>query len=42
MGIAGPARVRDLWRQKDLESASKTLTQTIPRHGCSLLRVWKN
>ena len=41
MGVAGTARVRDLWRQKDLEAAGKTLTQTIPRHGCSLLRVWK-
>jgi hypothetical protein len=40
MGITGPARVRDLWRQKDLAPASKTITQIIPRHGCSLLRVW--
>jgi len=41
MGITGSARVRELWRQKDQEPASKSLTQTIPRHGSSLLRLWK-
>lgn len=39
IGITGKARVRDLWRQKDLSPAEKTITQTIPRHGCSLLRI---
>jgi len=41
LGITGKATVRDLWRQKDLPPATGKLTQTIPRHGCALLRVAK-
>jgi len=41
LGIAGPARIRDLWSQQDLKPATGTLTRTLPRHGCALLRVWK-
>jgi len=41
LGITGQATVRDLWRQKDLPPATGKVTQTIPRHGCALLRVAK-
>jgi len=41
LGITGPARVRDLWRQQDIEAATGNLTRSVPRHGCVLLRVWK-
>ncbi len=39
LGIAGPAKVRDLWKQKDLGPVSDKLTQTINSHGAGLYRV---
>jgi len=42
IGLAGPVRVRDLWQQKELEPAAGKITRPIPRHGCSLVRIWKN
>lgn len=39
LGLAGPARVRDLWRHKDLGTVSGQLTQTINPHGAGLYRV---
>ncbi len=41
MGLTGPARVRDLWRQKDLPPVTSKITHTLPRHGSSLIRIWK-
>jgi len=41
LGVASPARARDLWSQQDLKPVSGKLTRTLPRHGCALLRVWK-
>ena len=41
IGINGKARVRDLWRQKDLPATTGKTTLQIPRHGCMLLRIWK-
>jgi len=41
LGITGQAGVRDLWRQQDLQPATGMVTQTVPRHGCALLRVSK-
>ncbi len=37
--IKGPQRVRDLWRQKDLDDADKTLEIEVPRHGAAMLRL---
>jgi alpha-galactosidase len=42
LGVTGAARVRDLWTQQDLPPVTGKLTRTLPRHGCALLRVWKN
>jgi len=42
LGVAGPAHVRDLWSQQDLPPVTGQLTRSLPRHGCALLRVWKN
>ena len=39
LGVTGAARARDLWRQQDLEPVTGKLTRTLPRHGCTLLRV---
>ena len=39
LGLAGPARVRDLWRHKDLGTVSDQLSQTINPHGAGLYRV---
>ncbi len=37
LGITGSCRVRDLWKQKDLETATGDLSQSVPPHGAVLL-----
>jgi hypothetical protein len=39
IGVAGPAKVRDLWNHKDLGAVSARLTQTINSHGAGLYRL---
>jgi hypothetical protein len=39
LGIRGPRKVRDLWRQQDLAPQNNTLTARIPRHGVALYRL---
>jgi hypothetical protein len=39
LGMQEPQRVRDLWRQKDLNNASGTLEIDVPRHGAAMLRL---
>jgi alpha-galactosidase len=39
IGVTGPAKVRDLWNQRDLGTATEKLTQTIKSHGAGLYRV---
>ncbi len=39
LGWAGKVRVRDVWRQKDLHTASGGYTRAVARHGVSLLRI---
>ncbi|MCX8154953.1 MAG: NPCBM/NEW2 domain-containing protein [Verrucomicrobiae bacterium] len=39
LGLSGPWRVRDLWRQKDMGQADRALTADIPRHGVMLWRL---
>ena len=39
LGLSGPARVRDLWRQKELGALAMTLAVEVPRHGVALVRV---
>ncbi|HID20960.1 MAG TPA: alpha-galactosidase [Planctomycetaceae bacterium] len=38
--IRGPWRVRDVWRQKDLGTASGRYEVEVPRHGVMLVRLW--
>ena len=40
LGLTGKQRVRDLWRQKDLGTASDSFTAEIPGHGVQLLRLY--
>ena len=40
IGVAGPKRVRDLWRQRDLTAGGDEFTATVPRHGVVLIRAW--
>ena len=40
LGLTGPQRVRDLWRQKDLGTYTGKFEVEIPRHGCMLLRLF--
>jgi alpha-galactosidase len=40
LGLAAPARVRDLWRQQDLPRNPETFSAKVPRHGAVMLQVW--
>jgi alpha-galactosidase len=40
LGLAGPQRVRDLWRQKDIGVEKEKFSVPVPRHGVMLVRVW--
>ncbi len=40
LGLAGPQRVRDLWRQKDLGSFDGSFATEVARHGVVLVRVF--
>jgi len=40
LGLAGPQRVRDLWRQQDLGVHAGSITGYVARHGVLMLRVW--
>ncbi len=39
LNLKGPQRVRDLWRQKDLEEADGRFSAQVPRHGVVLVRL---
>ena len=39
LGVRGPQRARDLWRQKDLGQFADRFTTTVPRHGVTLIRL---
>ena len=41
LGIRGPFRVRDIWRQKELGTAEDTYSENIGWHGAKLIRMWK-
>ncbi|NTV81275.1 MAG: alpha-galactosidase, partial [Candidatus Aminicenantes bacterium] len=40
LGVSGPQRVRDLWRQKDLGVCEDSFTAYVARHGVVLVRLW--
>ena len=40
LGLSGPQRVRDLWRQEDLGTFESTLVLPVTRHGVALVRLW--
>ncbi len=40
LGIEGPARVRDLWRQKNLGTYKDRFEAKVPRHGVVLVRIF--
>jgi len=40
VGMKNPARVRDLWRQKDLANVADSFKADLPRHGVMVLRAW--
>jgi alpha-galactosidase len=39
LGITGPQRVRDLWRQKELGTFAREFSSVVPRHGALLVKV---
>jgi alpha-galactosidase len=39
LGITGPHMVRDLWRQKDIETQDTAFTANIGRHGAMMLKI---
>jgi alpha-galactosidase len=40
LGLKGKQRVRDLWRQRDVTSASERYRAAVPRHGVALVRLF--
>jgi len=38
--LPGPKRLRDLWRQRDLDGHDTPFSARIPRRGGVLLRLW--
>lgn len=40
LGLSGPQRVRDLWRQKDLGARDGEFRSPVPRRGAVLVRLW--
>ena len=40
LDVKGKARVRDLWRQKDLGTFEETFRAPVPRHGVVLIRLF--
>jgi alpha-galactosidase len=40
LGIKGPYRVRDLWRQKDLGTYRNQFEAQVPRHGVVFVRMF--
>ncbi len=40
LGIEGPRRIRDLWRQKNLGTYKNRFEAKVPRHGVSLIRMF--
>jgi alpha-galactosidase len=40
LGLARPARVRDLWRQQEIKLSGDGCVADVPRHGAYLIRVW--
>lgn len=40
LGISGPQRVRDVWRNKDLDEVNKQYSVEVARHGVMLVRLW--
>ena len=39
LGINGPRRIRDLWRQEDLGVFPEKFEAVVPRHGVVLITV---
>jgi len=40
LGIEGPCRIRDLWRQKNLGTYKNRFETKVPRHGVMLVRIF--
>jgi len=40
LGIEGPRRIRDLWRQKNLGTYKNRFEAKVPRHGVILIRIF--
>ena len=40
LGLSGPQRVRDLWRQKDLGVYDGEFEAYVARHGVVMIRLW--
>ena len=40
LGLEGPQRVRDLWRQKDIGIMDNKFETNVPRHGVAMIRLF--
>ena len=39
LGLKGPCRARDLWRQKEIGTVDQKFEAVVPRHGVTLIRL---
>ena len=39
IGMAGKARIRDLWARTDISTTSDAISATLPAHGAALYRL---
>ncbi len=40
LGLKGPQRIRDVWRQQDIGMSDEGYAVELPRHGAIMIRVW--
>ncbi len=40
LGLTGPCRLRDVWRQVDIGTVDEKFEAVVPRHGVTLIRCW--
>ncbi|MHB8970984.1 MAG: NPCBM/NEW2 domain-containing protein [Pirellulaceae bacterium] len=40
LGLTGPYRLRDAWRQVDIGTVDEKFEAVVPRHGVTLIRCW--
>jgi alpha-galactosidase len=40
LGLKGPQRIRDFWRQQDIGIRDEGFSAEVPPHGAVMIRIW--